>query len=165
MSRLPTSFIPARNPGHAPVTRGAADYLNAHDKLAALLPTVTRLAAAQRDCLNLLPSLFEHCMVMQLSEEHMLVAVPNAAVATRLKQMLPKLHAGLSAKGWQFGAIRLKIQVTAPPPPMMPRPSAQLPRGAVASFAALEANLESSPRNDALKDALRNLLQRRGAAK
>jgi len=161
MSRLPASFIPARRPGHAPVTRGAADYLSAHDKLAALLPTAARLMAAQRDCIALLPTLFANCMVLQLSEEHLLVAVPNAAVATRLKQLLPKLHAGLSAKGWQFAAIKLKIQVTASPPPMTPRPTAQLSRGAVASFAALEANLESSPRNGALKDALRNLLQRR----
>jgi len=85
--------------------------------------------------------------------------VPNAALATRLRQMLPKLQEGLREKGWPVEGIRLKVQLL-PPEPVRPihKPvTHDLPRDAVSSFAALAASLEDSP----LKDALRHLVSRR----
>lgn len=160
MSKLPASFTPARKAGQRPTTRGAADFLQAHEQLAALLPNAARLGRLQQDCLALMPVQFASCMVLQLTDEQLHIAVPNAALATRIKQLLPKLQAGLREKGWQISDIKLKIKVIAP---VLPRPTRNLalPGGAVASFDALDKTIAAHPRNDALKQAIRNLVAKR----
>jgi hypothetical protein len=160
MSKFPSTFQPARKPGQAPTTRDASDFLRGNEKLAALLPAATRLAKLQQDCLILMPGHFASCTVLQIADEELQIAVPNAALATRVKQMLPKLHAGLREKGWQIAGIKLKIRVIAPPLPPPPR-ELELPGSALASFAALNQNLEKHPRNGGLKEAIDNLLARR----
>jgi len=90
--------------------------------------------------------------------------VPNAALATRLRQQLPRLVAGLRENGWPVEEIRLKVQVM---PERLPAPPAAakrpLPPSALNSFADLESSLDSDPRNEALRDALRQLLARRAS--
>jgi hypothetical protein len=160
MSKLPASFTPARSNAQRPTTRGAADFLQGNDKLAALLPNAARLGRLQQDCLALMPLQFASCTVLQISEEQLSIAVPNAALATRMKQQSPKLLSGLREKGWPIQEIKLKIRVLAPEPARTPR-SLFLPTGAVASFAELDNSLPTHPRNQALKEALRNLVARR----
>lgn len=160
MSKFPSTFTPAKRASQRPDARDATDFLRGNDKLAALLPNATRLAALQRDCLALMPVQFAHCMVLQVTDGQMQVAVPNAALATRMKQLLPKLHADLREKGWQLQGIGLKIQVIAPVPPPKPR-ELSLPGNAVASFADLDSQIETHPRNAALKEAIRMLVERR----
>lgn len=164
MSKMPNTFVPARRPGQRPVARDAADFLQGNDKLAGLLPAAARLANLQRECLSLLPMQFVHCTVLQVTDGQLTVAVPNAALATRVKQSLPKLQSGLTEKGWQIHGIKLKIQVIAPPLPKPVR-DLSLPNGAVASFAALDHSLETHPRNAALKEAIRALVERRAGKK
>ena len=160
MLKRPTTFVPARRPGQRPTARDAADFLQGNDKLAGLLPAAARLADLQRECVRLMPTQFVHCTVLQITDGQLTVAVPNAALATRVKQLLPKLHAGLLEKGWQIDGIKLKIQVIAAPLPKPVR-DLSLPGGAVASFAALDSSLETHPRNAALKEAIQALVARR----
>lgn len=161
--RNPPNFTPARRPSQQPNTKGALDFLQSNDRLAALLPTLGQLASLQSDCERLLPTLFANCRVLQLREGALQVAVPNAALATRLKQVLPKLQDGLRQKGWPVEAVKLKVQLmpAVPASPQRPHRHKVLSNNAVGAFAELEQTLEDNPRNSSLRDALKALLSRR----
>ena len=159
MAKNPPNFTPARRPGQAPKTREVFEFLQSSDKLAALLPAARRVGQLQADCEQLLPTLFASCRALQVREGQLQVAVPNAALATRLRQVLPKLQEGLREKGWAVEGIKLKV----PPMPAEPQRPVQklatheLPRNAVNSFAELASTMEASP----LRDALQALVSRR----
>jgi hypothetical protein len=143
-----------------PGARGVADFLQTHDRLAALLPAIARIAALQKDCVAILPNLFEHCSVMQFDAGKLVIATPNAALAARLKQQLPRLLEALQNRAWQVSAVRIKVQVGNIPDRESRAKQLHLPPQAVSSLTALNAALEDSPRNQALKTALATLLQR-----
>jgi hypothetical protein len=158
----PTSFR-SYSPVKAPKTAsGVADYLRQHDKLAALLPTVARLNALQQDCATLLPTLFGPCLVLHVHGGQLVIATPNAAMAAKLKQQLPKLQEGLTQRGWQVNAIRLKVQ----PGNISEKPREQkhlaLPGKALSALEDLRGALEKSAANGPLRTALSNLLRRHG---
>jgi hypothetical protein len=148
-----------------PAARDALDFLRAHDRLATLMPTVTRMAALQKDCAALLPEMFNACEVLQFESEQLVFAVPNAALAARLKQNLPKLQESLAKRGWQVSAIRLKVQVAKNVEKTIYTKQLVLPDGAVTAMASLGTALEDAPRNAALKAAIDSLVRRhRGVA-
>jgi len=152
----PSSFIPFQQTAPAsPSAKGAADFLRAHDKMAALLPAVTRMAALQKDCANLLPAMFAHCAVLQFETGQLVLSVPNAALATRLKQQLPKLQEELLQRGWQVSAIRLKVQVGKTPAKSTTSSKTVLSARAISAFEELGEALDDTPRNQALKNALK----------
>ncbi|MFD2270657.1 hypothetical protein ACFS07_04725 [Undibacterium arcticum] len=120
--------------------------LRADDAMAALLPTVTRMIALQRDCTALLPAMFASCDVLQFDAGLLLLSIPNAALAAKLKQQLPKLQGELLKSGWQVNAIRLKVQVTKSlSKSTIPR-QLTLPSKAVSALAELGATLEKNRR-------------------
>jgi len=127
--------------------------------MAGLLPTLEKIASLQTDAERLLPGVFTACRILQLREGQLHIAVPNAALATRLRQMLPKLQAGLRDKGWSVEGIRVKVQMMSGENRVPERPAAQaiLPSQAVQAFAELAQSLEASP----LRDALQSLVRRR----
>ncbi len=159
MAKNPPNFTPARKPGQAPKTREVFEFLQSSDKLAALLPAARRVGQLQADCERLLPTLFSSCRALQIREGQLQVAVPNAALATRLRQVLPKLQQGLREKGWAVDGIKLKVQPMPAEPQRPPTKTMvhELPGGAVNSFAELANALEDSP----LRDALQALVARR----
>ena len=160
MSR-PSTFVPFKSSAHfAPSATGAADFLRKHDKLAALLPSVMRMARLQTDCAAALPSMFGQCSVLQFESEQLVLATPNAALASKLKQQLPKLQETLQRQGWQVSAIRLKVQVGMPAGSAAPAKQLRLPDPAIAALARLQLSLETSPRNAALLAALNALVKR-----
>ncbi len=128
--------------------------------MAALLPTIKRIAAIQDACAAILPEMFGPCAVLHFHADQLLLAVPNAALAARLKQRLPRLQEELQRQGWQVNGIRLKIQMT----PGMPKPAPftppKLPQHAVSALAELGQTLENTPRNAALKEAIDKLVRR-----
>ncbi len=163
MVRHPPNFIPARRPEQTAKTKGALDFLQSNERLAALLPTLEQLASLQSDCERLLPTLFAACRVLQLREGALQVAVPNAALATRLKQVLPKLQDGLQARGWPVAAVKLKVQLMPVDPSQVLARKPQgrdLPDHALASFAALGDAL-GADNPSPLRDAVSKLVQRR----
>lgn len=159
MVKQAPNFKPARRPGQTPKTREAFEFLQSSDQLASLLPAAQRVGQLQADCERLLPTLFSHCRALQVREGQLQVAVPNAALATRLRQVLPKLQQGLKEKGWAIDGIRLKVQPMPAPPQHPPTKSTnhEMPRNAVNAFAELATTLEDSP----LRDALQTLVLRR----
>ena len=154
-----SSFIPYQQ-GARPllVAKGAADFLRAHDKMAALLPNITRMVALQKDCAATLPAMFETCSVLQFESGQLVLAIPNASLASKLKQQLPKLQDALLKRGWQVSAIRLKVQVSKILEKSTTSKQLVLPAQALSAFAALGDTLADSPRNGALKAALRAML-------
>lgn len=157
----PTNFIPHPSGNRtAKTVKDAADFLRAHDRMAAILPAVTRLAALQKDCAALFPTMFETCSVLHFDAGQLILATPNAALAARLKQQLPKLQDGLLQRGWQVNAIRIKLQVAQPRPAAPAAKQLALPQQALASLASLGNTLEDTPRNQALKNALAAMVRR-----
>lgn len=145
----------------APAAHDAASYLGANEKMAALLPAVKRMAQLQKACAAILPDMFGYCEVLQCNADQLVLGVPNASVAAKLKNRLPKLQDALASQGWQLAAIRLKIQVRANlPPPPAPVKQLRLPQQAVSALASLGGTLEDSPRNAALRSAIATLVER-----
>jgi hypothetical protein len=140
--------------------------LQSNDGLAALLPAVARMAALQKDCSALLPAMFDACDVLQYDADQLVLSTPNAALAAKLKQQLPKLQAHLIKSGWQVNVIRIKVQVGRPRPRDLFTKQIQLPPQALDAFDQLGKTLENSPQNQTLIDALRAMVARhRGDAK
>lgn len=143
-----------------PSARGAADFLRSNENLAGILPLANRMAALQSDCAAALPAMFNACAVLQFTSDRLLLSAPNGALASKLKQQLPKLQDHLIRRGWQVNAILLKVQVGND----FEKPAATkrlaLPQQALFSFAALDQTLEKSPRNEALRASIAALLQR-----
>jgi hypothetical protein len=156
MAKHSPNFTPMRRSEQRTSSRELLEYLRSDDKLGSLLPTVEQVVQLQAACEQQLPSLFNSCQVMQLREGTLHISAPNAALATRLRQVLPKLQQGLREKGWGVEQIRLKVQLMptqpAPAPASEPR---VLSSSAIASFASLASQIEESP----LRDALQNLLK------
>lgn len=141
--------------------KGISEFLHGHDKLAALLPAARRMAGLEQDCRNLLPQLLgDWLAVVQFEGGQLVLALPNAALAAKLKQQLPRLKDELLKRGWQVDGIRLKIKigrvVDKPPPPKQ----LELPRKAMSALAELRESLENTPRNQALKAAIGAMLSR-----
>lgn len=143
------------------VAHDAASYLGANEKIALLLPAARRMAQLQQVCAAILPDMFGHCEVLQCSAGQLVLGVPNASVAAKLKNRLPKLQESLAAQGWQIDAIRLKVQVRASNV-ARPAPAKQLrlPQQAVSALADLADTLEDTPRNAALRAAVAAMVGR-----
>lgn len=155
------SFHPGARPARSvQTTQGVADFLRANDRMAAILPAVTRIAALQRDCTVILPAVFDACAVIQFENGQLVVSTPSAAFAAKLKQQLPKLQESLSKRGWQVNAIRLKVQAGNISKKTIPQKQLALPERALSAFATLNAELDDSPRNQALKAAVSAMLER-----
>jgi hypothetical protein len=159
MSRNHPNFTPARRPSNRDTTREASYFLQGDEVMAGLLPTLEKMAALQADAGRILPGVFTTCRVLQLREGQLHIAVPNAALATRIRQMLPKLQAGLREKGWPIDGIRIKVQMMSGEDRLPDRPVVHtaMPTQAVQAFAELAQSLEASP----LRDALQSLVKRR----
>ena len=129
--------------------------------MASLMPTAMRMAQLQKDCAAALPPMFASVDIAQFEEGALVLATPNAAVAAKLKQQVPKLQATLLGRGWQVTSIRLKVMVGKSIPPVVHTRQLLLPTTAVAAFAELSDALDDSPQNATLIAALRAMVQRR----
>ncbi|MBC7489909.1 MAG: hypothetical protein H7240_08085 [Glaciimonas sp.] len=142
------------------VARDACDFLRGNNKMAALLPTLTRMAAIRKQCAIGLPSMFTACEVLRFEGEQLVLSAPNAALATKLKQQLPKLQNYLLAENWQITGIRIKVQVSQNLKKVALVKQFGLTPHAVSAFVYLAGSLDSSPRNEALKEALAAMVRR-----
>jgi hypothetical protein len=160
MMNRSSSFIPHQRSALKQNSKGAVDFLRNNDRLASLLPTVTRINALQNACAAILPAMFPMCAVLHADSEQLVIAVPNAAVASKLKNQLPKLQENLLKRGWQVNSIRLKVQVIIPIDKTERPKQIALSNQAMSAFADLEKTLEDTPANSALKAALGAMLAR-----
>jgi hypothetical protein len=128
--------------------------------MATLLPAVKRLAELQEECSAVLPALFDACSVMRFDGDQLTVGAPNAALAAKLKQQLPKLQESLLQRGWQVNAIRIKVQVRKIGETVTRKKELEMPSKALSAFEKLRESLDKSPGNQALTQALSNMLKR-----
>jgi hypothetical protein len=156
-----TASAKAASPAH-----GVVDFLRSHDKMGSLLPALARLAELQKECASLLPEAFHACTVVQFEAGCLVFSAPNAALAAKLKQRLPKIQESLLSRGWQVNAIRVKISVApAFSEPVISRKEKHLPRHAMSALSDLEQQLEPSPRNAALRAAIQTMIERHRTAR
>jgi len=106
------------------------------------------------------PALFDACSVMQFESGNVVLSAPNAALATKLKQQLPKLQDHLVKRGWQVSAIRIKVQVGKIVEKKSLPKQLTLPAQALSALDSLNSALEDSAQNQALKNALTAMLER-----
>lgn len=104
--------------------------------------------------------MFVACAVVQFESSQLVLSTPNAALASKLKQQLPKLQEALLGQGWQVNSIRLKVQVARTVPRAEKITPPILPPVATMAFAELGAALPDSPRNAALKAAIEAMVRR-----
>lgn len=160
--KYPSTFTPYRQvaaASHQP--RDAKTFLRSSDAVSSLLPAVTRMLALQKDCTAILPSMFQSCTVLLFDSPRLVLGTPNAALATKLKQQLPKLQDRLLKAGWQVDVIRIKIiQGDRNSTPKVPPRQISLSELAVNAFAELSETIENSPRNHNLIAALQNMVKR-----
>lgn len=99
--------------------------------------------------------------MVQFDSSQLVLSTPNAALASKLKQQLPKLQEALLMQGWQVNSIRLKVQVARAAPRTAKIVPPSLPPVATRAFAELGDALPDSPRNAALKAAIEAMVRRR----
>lgn len=130
-----------------------------------LLPTAERLLQLQQDLNLLLPAgTAASCEVYVSSGDTLIVSAASAALAGKLRQMVPSLIAGLTQRGWKVNAIQLRVQPlnsltnsnTYANGEEKPK-RARLPSSALESWAELAETLEKSP----LQEAVNALVRRR----
>ncbi|MEA5097542.1 MAG: DciA family protein [Burkholderiaceae bacterium] len=162
MSTRPHHEMQPRTPNASSKQAAASvmDSLRIHEKMAALLPIAMRIAAIRKDCAAALPAMFEQCTVQRFESGVLILSVPNTAMAARLKQQLPKLQSALSQTGWQVSSIRLKVQVPEIIAKSLSSNKLSVPKRGVMALSALDAALEASPRNQALKSAIVKMVER-----
>lgn len=139
---------------------GVTSFLASNEKISPLLPTIRRNASLQKECGAILPAIFGSCEVLQLADDQLTLSTPNAALASKLKQQLPKLQSQLQQRGWQINAIRIKVQVKKTVEKLLPVKQLVLSEPAVRAFGELENTLDATPQNDALRAALHRLVMR-----
>ena len=163
MSSRTPNFTPARRPQQRPNAREATDFLDTTDGLASLLPIIETLTRLQADCERLLPPALTSCKVLKLHENILQLAVPNAAVATRLRHSLPGLTTSLRERGWPIDSIKVNVKTVSVPASTLRTYQAPppLPDTAVQSFAALAHTLAVTSGNDGLVNALNKLVSKR----
>lgn len=129
--------------------------LSGTPELRPLLARAQTLAALQHQIAAVMPPyLAQTCQVLGLQNGTLSLAVGNATVAAKLRQLAPELAVLLQNRGCEVSGIRVKVQVAyaAELPRSAPR---KLGRPAQRALLELSQHLDDSP----LKHALEKMLQ------
>jgi hypothetical protein len=133
-------------------------YLNSAEPLRNLARAARHLDELQQTlATNAPPELTQGCRVKQLRDGILILLADNAAVATQLKQLSPRLLASYQKLGGQITSIRIEVQVrNASPPSPGTSEKRALSIETIENISKLADQLEASP----LKDALTRLATR-----
>ena len=134
-------------------------YLNSSDPLRALSLAARQLHELQQILAkNAPPELTQACCVKQLRAGILFLLADNAAVATQLKQLSPRLLTSYQKQGKEVTSIRVEVQVgNATQRPAVTIEKPRLSIETIENIKNLADRLEDSP----LKDALNRLASRR----
>lgn len=142
------------------VGRTAIDWLGHDTHGANVLATANKMLAMEKAARRLLPAaLGRVCRVAKLDRQQLTLVVPGAAHASRLRQLTPRILAGLAAGGWNLNEIIVKIQADVSRGETIARPGKTVnPLGqtGLRAFSDLREQLPPGP----LADAIGRLLQR-----
>ena len=106
------NYLPPRGTApKGPLHVAMADALRSSDTLGTLMQRLQRSRQRMADIHALLPiGMRSAVQAGPLDEEGWSLLVANAAVAAKLRQMLPQLATELLSRGWPEVPIRLRIQ-------------------------------------------------------
>jgi hypothetical protein len=120
-----------------------------------LLPNLERLARLQVDVAACLPEAVKRrVQAVSLSQDTLVLAVGSAALATKLRQTVPRIEAGLNSRGWKVNLIQIRVQPDVNP--MISMGYTKIGKNAVVSGAGrqslqvLESQLEEGPLRNAI---------------
>ena len=125
--------------------------LSGNHELRQLLTKAQTLSALHRHFISIAPPhLAQSSQVLGLQSGLLSVAVGNAALAAKLRQLAPELIILLQNRGCEVSGIRVKVQVSfqRSPPPATPRKLGKTARDALNG---LSQALDDSPLRLALK--------------
>lgn len=125
-----------------------------------LLSTAQHYIELEQFIYTQLPQSMQNCKVAHIDRQAITLAVPSAAHATKLRQMIPSLLANLNHSNWQFTQITIQIQsvlFTGPEPLGQVRQGgAGIDEAGLSAFEQLNQDLEKGP----LATAVERLLKR-----
>lgn len=155
MNRFSKRFSPLGTPRPQP----ASEVLQRTDAFAALRAGVEQVAALQRDLTALLPDyLANHVEPGSIKDGTLTLFAAHNALASRLRQVEPRLIADLQQRGWPVTTLRVRVRPKdAPEPPHVKQ--ARMTDAGAAALRELADHLEPSP----LQMALARMAARHGA--
>lgn len=98
-----------------------------------------------------------HCHILKLADNHLELAVPNAAVASKLRQFAPSIAKHLNQHGYAIQHIGIKVRATLNNPPS--KTAKPNPRHLSRCHQAYQELLEKDPHGP-LADTLRRILNK-----
>ncbi len=127
--------------------------LNENQELLPLLAKAQALSALQRHFISVAPphlAQSSQVQVLGLQLGTLSIAVANAAVAAKLRQLAPELAAMMQSRGCEVSGIRVKVQVSFNRPQPKPAPH-KLSKTAQNALNELSLKLKDSPLKFALE--------------
>lgn len=125
-----------------------------------LLKTAQRYLQLEQLIQENLPAGIQHCKVAHIDRQTVVLAVPSAAHANKLRQTIPTLLDKLQQHQWQLNQIQIQIQSVlftgVKPLGIVRQGGAGINASGIAAFEQLEKQLEEGP----LALAVQRLLSR-----
>jgi hypothetical protein len=135
------------------VAQHLKNLLNENQELLPLLAKARALSALQRHFISVAPpnlAQSSQVQVLGLQLGTLSIAVANAAVAAKLRQLAPELAVKMQSRGCEVSGIRVKVQVSFDRP--QPRPTRhELSKTAQNALNELSTSLNDSPLKLALE--------------
>jgi len=138
------------------VTQRLKSLLNSAPELRPLLVKTQVLSALHEHLMGIAPPhLVQSAQVLGLHLGTLSIAVANATIAAKLRQLAPELVVKLQNRGCEVSGIRVKVQVSFDRNRPKPAPR-KLSRAAQNALNGLSLNLDDSPLKTALERMARN---------
>tara|TARA_S200000501_G_C20849934_1_gene755248 strand:+ start:560 stop:1030 length:471 start_codon:yes stop_codon:yes gene_type:complete len=141
--------------------KNISDYLKSNDKLKLIINKAYKINNLQKNCEKSIPFFLKNCEILQLTEKKLIISVPNASIASRLRQLIPKLKSDLQKKGNEIEEIFLKIKIKTKLSEINKKINNKLSPNSINYFKDLEKTIEENSENYNLLNAINNLIKRR----
>jgi len=98
-------------PSAATFAPTALDFLRRPGAAENLIPTAERFLQLQHELEKLVPDgVAQGLSVCRFEDGNLVLAVPAASTASKLRQTFPRLRAGLESQGWKVSSIQVRVQ-------------------------------------------------------
>lgn len=149
---------PPRRPRSRAAGTLALDWVSLDTHGANILATAQNLLDAEQEARRVLPpGLASVCRVARIDKQSMTLAVPSAAYASKLRQLVPRIKTRINEAGWNVNEITVRVQGALVHRPAPPFQKTAEPLGSVAlnAFSELRDAVEPGPLSDAIQQLLR----------
>ncbi|RPI48027.1 MAG: DUF721 domain-containing protein [Betaproteobacteria bacterium] len=138
--------------------RKLSEILGDTRELTSLAASAHQLAQLQRIYLEAVPPELSKSSHVSLARAGVVTVVAgNGAVASKLRQVIPRVIDRFHQRGFEFNSMRIEVQVA---PASLSRPARSPKRLSANAISAIEAALAKTPESP-LKAALKRLARRR----